>query len=91
MACHLLRFAQWIQNVISPTGVQLDSAPASSTASICDVGNDNSDVLQNVSNRNDELPYPQLDYPGGETQLPNLQVHDEAFITATTLCLNVLP
>jgi hypothetical protein len=41
-----------------------------------DVGNDNSDVLQNVSTRNDELPYPQDDYPGGQTQLSGLQIHD---------------
>ncbi len=41
-----------------------------------DVGNDNADVLANVSDRNDELPYPQVDYPGGQTQAPGLQFHD---------------
>ena len=44
-----------------------------------DVGNDNADVLANVSDRNDELPYPQVNYPGGENQLDELQLHD--FVT----------
>ncbi|MDC0008373.1 hypothetical protein OAE12_01565 [bacterium] len=49
------------------------------------VGNDNSEIARNATDKNDNLPYPQIEYPGGETQLPNLQVHDEAFITATTI------
>lgn len=40
------------------------------------VGDDNSEVIRNATDKNDELPYPQVDYPGGETQMPGLQVHD---------------
>jgi len=48
-----------------------------------DVGNDNADVLANVSDRNDELPYPQVDYPGGQTQMPGCQIHDYVRIFET--------
>lgn len=50
-----------------------------------DVGNDNSEITDNATNRNDELPYPQVDYPGGETQAPTLEVHDIVGISATTV------
>ena len=40
------------------------------------VGDDNSEVIRNATDKNDELPYPQVDYPGGETQMPGLQIHD---------------
>jgi len=40
------------------------------------VGDDNSEVIRNATDKNDELPYPQVDYPGGETQLAGLQIHD---------------
>jgi len=40
------------------------------------VGDDNSEVIRNATETNDELPYPQVDYPGGETQMPGLQIHD---------------
>jgi hypothetical protein len=48
-----------------------------------DVGNDNADVLANASDRNDELPYPQVNYPGGEIQMPGLQSHDYTIIFET--------
>jgi hypothetical protein len=54
-----------------------------------DVGNDNSDVLYNVSTRNDELPYPQVDYPGGQTQMAGLQVHDISQIYSTSGTTNI--
>lgn len=54
-----------------------------------DVGNDNADVLANVSDRNDELPYPQVDYPGGQIQLAGLQVHDVSQIFSTSGTTNV--
>ncbi len=40
------------------------------------VGDDNSEVIRNATDKNDDLPYPQVDYPGGENQMPALQVHD---------------
>ena len=45
-----------------------------------DVGNDNSEITENATDRNDELPYPQEDYPGGETQAPGLEWHDTVTI-----------
>lgn len=39
------------------------------------VGNNNPEVAANASDNNDELPYPQVDYPGGTTQAPVLQLH----------------
>ncbi len=50
-----------------------------------DVGNDNQDITDNATNRNDNLPYPQIDYPGGETQAPSLSIHDFSGISATTI------
>lgn len=50
-----------------------------------DVGNDNSDITDNATNTNDDLPYPQVEYPGGETQAPGLQYHDNLNITTTTV------
>ena len=50
-----------------------------------DVGNDNEDITDNATDRNDNLPYPQVDYPGGETQAPSLAIHDISGITATTI------
>ena len=50
-----------------------------------DVGNDNVEIIQNATDRNDNLPYPQVDYPGGETQAAALQQHDREFISATTI------
>ena len=38
------------------------------------VGNNNPEVAANASDNNDELPYPQVDYPGGDTQAPVLEL-----------------
>ena len=40
-----------------------------------DVGQDNPEVVANATARNDDLPYPQQNYPGGDTQAPELQLH----------------
>ncbi len=48
------------------------------------VGDDNSEVIRNATDKNDELPYPQVDYPGGETQLDGLQIHDLVQIYSTS-------
>ena len=50
-----------------------------------DVGNDNQEITENATDRNDELPYPQVDYPGGENQLNLMELHDFAGVTATTI------
>ncbi|AXH79213.1 MAG: hypothetical protein [Circular genetic element sp.] len=50
-----------------------------------DVGNDNEPITENATDKNDNLPYPQVDYPGGETQAPDLQYHDNLNITTTTV------
>jgi len=50
-----------------------------------DVGNDSSEITTNATDRNDELPYPQADYPGGETQAPNLELHDIVRLSGTTV------
>jgi len=50
-----------------------------------DVGNDNEDITDNATDRNDNLPYPQVDYPGGEIQGPSLAWHDTALITSSTI------
>lgn len=50
-----------------------------------DVGDNNDDVLANVVGKNDELPYPQDNYPGGDTQMPSLEIHDIENITTTTI------
>lgn len=50
-----------------------------------DVGDNIGDVLDNATDRNDNLPYPQVNYPGGETQAPTLELHDLADVTGTTV------
>ncbi len=50
-----------------------------------DVGSDNTEVLENVVGENDQLPYDQINYPGGANQAPQLQFHDMLTATATTI------
>ncbi len=50
-----------------------------------DVGNDDTEVIDNATNRNDDLPYPQVDYPGGGVQAPSMQIHDIVGLSATTV------
>ena len=50
-----------------------------------DVGSDNVEITENATDRNDDLPYPQVDYPGGATQAPSLALHDTNGITGTTI------
>lgn len=70
----------------SPDPVSPDIADADNwLRAMFDVGNDNEEITENATDRNDNLPYPQVDYPGGEVQAPALQVHDTSFITGTTL------
>ena len=50
-----------------------------------DKGNDISPLLENATDVNDDLPYPQVNYPGGETQAPALAIHDIVGLSATTV------
>jgi len=49
-----------------------------------DVGSDTSYITENATDRNDDLPYIQADYPGGVTQLPGLQHVDAGYFSAGT-------
>ncbi len=55
-----------------------------------DVGNNNAEIADNATDRNDDLPYPQVDYPGGDTQAPVLQLHAHTDLTATTTAVDNL-
>lgn len=50
-----------------------------------DVGNDNTEVLENAIRTNDELPYNKELYPGTYGNAPELQLVSEHFITANSL------
>lgn len=53
-----------------------------------DVGNDNSMIIDNATAVNDDLPYPQVDYPGGDTQAPGLQLHSSFKASGSTVIAN---
>ena len=67
-----------------PVSPDMDST-ANWLARMFDDGNDIGEVLENATDRNDNLPYDQENYPGGQTNLPGLQIHDQSSITATTI------
>ena len=48
-----------------------------------DVGNDNPEVVANATDRNDDLPYPQLEYPGGEVNMASLALHAKRGLATT--------
>jgi hypothetical protein len=50
-----------------------------------DVGNDNEDITDNATDKNDELPYDQVNYPGGQTNMSATQVMDIAYLSGTTV------
>ena len=41
--------------------------------------------MDNATDRNDNLPYPQVNYPGGDTQAPGLQLHSAHAVSSTTI------
>jgi hypothetical protein len=69
----------------SPDPVNLPGAEQSLFVEMFDKGMEQEEIVDNALDRNDNLPYPQLDYPGGDTQAPTIQFHDAAFITGTTI------
>jgi hypothetical protein len=52
-------------------------------ATMFDVGNDNLEVLANAIDKNDDLPYNQVEYPGGEVNAPGLQMCSEFFMSGS--------
>jgi len=50
-----------------------------------DDGLDQEEIVDNAIDRNDNLSYPQMDYPGGPIQAPTVQYHDGAIVTPTTI------
>ncbi len=47
------------------------------------VGNDNPEVVANATNHNDDLPYPQTEYPGGEVNMASLALHAKKGLSTT--------
>lgn len=45
-----------------------------------DVGNDNQEITGNATDRNDDLPYDQVNYPGGETNLAGTEIVGYSFL-----------
>lgn len=50
-----------------------------------DVGNNNTEVVANATDKNDDLPYDQDEYPGGDGNLSNAQVHSQHYFTTNSL------
>jgi len=50
-----------------------------------DVGNDNEEITENATEKNNELPYDQVNYPGGENNMSATQVFDVAYLSGTTV------
>jgi len=74
----------------SPDPVSPDIASADNwMRTMFNVGSDTEEVTDNATNHNDDLPYPQVDYPGGETQLSALEWHDFGQIYQTSATTNV--
>jgi len=70
----------------SPDPVSPDlSSTQNWMARMFDVAQTFDDVLDNATDRNDNLPYPRADYPGGAIQAPTLEIHDITSISATTI------
>lgn len=69
----------------SPDPVTLPGAEDSLFVEMFDTGLDQEQVVDNAIDRNDNLPYPQMDYPGGPIQAPTLEYHDGAKVTASTI------
>lgn len=49
-----------------------------------DVGNDTSEITANAENRNDELPYDQLEYPGSDVNMDQLETQGYFLNRSTT-------
>lgn len=65
------------------------SSPANWMSSMFDDGSANPEILDNAENENDDLPYTQIDYPGGATQLTGLEYSDISSLYATSATTNI--
>jgi len=68
---------------VTPAGVA--SATANVFKAMFDVGDNSDQVMDNAMDKNDDLPYLQTDYPGGDNQLPALERHSGEYVTTTTI------
>ena len=71
-----------------PVGPSAQS-PNNWMSAMFDDGSASPEILDNAENENDDLPYTQVNYPGGATQLPNLEFHDFGQIFSTSATTNV--
>lgn len=71
---------------VSPTMASADNW----LRAMFDVGNDNAEIVGNATDKNDDLPYPQTEYPGGEGFMPSLALHSNKGV-ATTFNTNTIP
>lgn len=71
-----------------PVSPDLDSSQ-NWLARMFDTGDDIADILDNATDHNDELPYPQVDYPGGAAQLPGLEYHDAVNLVSYSGTTNI--
>jgi len=69
----------------SPDPATTGSSSNSWLARMTDVGDDNWGIIGNAQFENDNLPYDQDDYPGGAGNFASPEIHDQSFITATTI------
>jgi hypothetical protein len=72
-----------------PVGPSASSMANNWMSAMFDVGSDNSEILDNAENENDDLPYNQSNYPGGATQLPGLEFSDIASVYSTSATTNI--
>ena len=64
------------------------AAPAINTSwfnDVMDYGNVNDDVMTNVVDTNDDLPYSQTEYPGLSSNGSGAEYHDKMLLTTTTI------
>lgn len=71
-----------------PVSPDLDSAN-NWLARMFDSGDDIAEILDNATDKNDDLPYDQDEYPGGSTNMPGLQYHDVAQLVSYSGTTNV--
>ncbi len=69
-----------------PAGV--DAANDNWLSRMFDDGNANPEILDVVTDNNDELPYPQLNYPGGDEMASVLQLHAHTDISSSVTAVD---
>ncbi len=68
-----------------PSNQSIGAVPTSWMNEVMNVGDNTEEIAINLMNINDKLPYPQDDYPGGDSQAPDAQVHSLTKISGTTV------